>query len=162
MVIVELKPREIYVAHTVAAYREAQSREGGFQDRHGYSGCSVYDGIVGAIGELALAKYLDVFWSGGEIGHSLPDVGDVDVRSTTKRNTGLIVRQNNLDDRPIALAVVDPSTLDRVWLAGWCLGWEAKLDCYRTNFGNGRLECWSVPIEKLINIKELKNRGTSI
>lgn len=54
--------------------------------------------VEGALGEAALAKYLNMFWLG--VGHkTIPDVGHVDCRTTPNPTLGLKIRPKDPGDR---------------------------------------------------------------
>lgn len=79
--------------------------------------------IEGACAEEAVAKYLNIFWS-GSIGELLtPDVGKFQVRSTPLAHGRLIVQKKDPDDAVFILAT---GTIPRFIIVGWMYGHEAK------------------------------------
>lgn len=82
--------------------------------------------IVGSLGELAVAKALNLYWEPvtDKKLKSLPgDVEGYQVRSTRHQSGKLIVYKTDSDEAPFILAVVrEPEVL----LAGWVYGKEAK------------------------------------
>jgi hypothetical protein len=109
--------------------------------------------IVGACGEKAFAAYLgQYFVPSVNTFHEIPDVGEVEVRSTTREDGCLIVRDNDHDDRPFVLAIVTPPMVE---LKGWMRGCDAKSDRYKRN-PNGHREAWFVPQCDLIPMEELR------
>jgi hypothetical protein len=83
--------------------------------------------IIGAIGEYAVAKYLNVYWEPATIIDKLDDLpGDVahyQVRSTCHRNGHLIIHQADRPQAPFILAVIDNNKIE---LPGWIYGHEAQ------------------------------------
>jgi hypothetical protein len=110
---------------------------------------------VGAIGERAFAKWLNVY-SADPINtfHKRPDCGDrFEIRSTAVRNGRLIVRDNDDDDRIFVLALV---ALDgRVILRGWIRGADAKHPQWRWN-PNDKRQSWGVTQDALYPMDRLK------
>ena len=110
---------------------------------------------VGAIGERAFAKWLNVYSTDPvNTFHNTPDCGDrFEVRSTAVRNGRLIVRDNDADDRIFVLALVG---LDgRVILRGWIRGADAKHPQWLWN-PNGSRQSWGVAQESLMPMERLK------
>ena len=90
--------------------------------------------IEGALGEVALAKALNVFIADhGDM--KCPDVGDVDVRMTMHENGRLIIHPDDPDDR--AFYLVTGAYGDYV-VRGWIRGGDAKRDEWWTDPSGGR------------------------
>jgi hypothetical protein len=114
--------------------------------------------IEGACAELAVAKYLGLFW------HALlpklsqrahPDVGrniQVKRRPENGRGRDLRLHENDLDDAPYVLVVGTAPTYE---LRGWILGVDGKQAEY-LNPGDGR-PCYFVPREKLRPMSDLRD-----
>jgi hypothetical protein len=100
--------------------------------------------ILGAIGEMMLAKHLGVFWSGtvGTIRASA-DVADCyQVRATDLPYGKLIVHPPDNDTQPFVLARV---ILPDVHLVGWLWGKEAKSQSFwRTDVPYPAFFAWPV------------------
>ena len=82
--------------------------------------------VVGAIGEYAVAKFLNVYWNPAvEINLTdLPgDVGIYQVRTTGWPQGCLLMHPTDKDEAPFILAVVERNT---VTLKGWLYGYEGK------------------------------------
>lgn len=88
--------------------------------------------IEGAIGEYVLAKHLNVHWSGkGKL--RAPDVGEVDVRTTSMINGDLILHPGDPDDRVFWLVCGGNA---RYFVRGWILAVEGKnQDYWRDPYG---------------------------
>jgi hypothetical protein len=90
--------------------------------------------IEGCLGELALAKYLNLFFSGkGEFRSA--DVGIVDVRTRSKDWYDLILHPNDPDDRKFYLVTGNNGTYT---VRGWILGSEGKQEKYWKDPAGGR------------------------
>jgi hypothetical protein len=81
------------------------------------------DDINGSIGELALAKYLGIFWSGTVGRLDLPDVGRLQVRSKTQADHRLVVL-NSDDDAHLFVSVLVGIPVCN--LCGWMSARDAK------------------------------------
>ena len=92
--------------------------------------------IEGAIGELALAKHLNVYWE-PVLKNPKEANGDVDgqqVRATTRANGCLIIHPQDSDDAPFWLALTHQKPV--VTILGPCLGRYGKQQqWWRTDTG---------------------------
>ena len=80
--------------------------------------------IEGACAELALAKYLGIYWNGSvDTFKSQPDVGELEVRHTSYPNGKLIVRPHDSDTATFVLIV---GTCPEYRIVGTKVGLEAK------------------------------------
>jgi hypothetical protein len=119
------------------------------------------DDINGCIAELALAKYLGLFWSGTVGRLDLPDVGILQVRSKTQRDHRLVILKSDDDAKPFVSVLVE---IPVCHLCGWMLARDAKQPAWllpdpsmpdRFFVPNTELE----PMEKLRNIAPLNWGG---
>ena len=107
--------------------------------------------LMGAIGEVACAKALNIFpslrvnqFSGGA-----PDLlPDWEVRYRSKEDYDLIVRQRDDDDRRYILVRGQPPVLDVV---GWIRGGDAKRAEWLKNY-KGLGSAYFVPADCLIQL----------
>jgi len=117
---------ELMIGSTVAALRRIQNLTGKVRDRHGAESERgwQYD-IDGAFGEMAVARWRNVYWDGTVGTISAPaDVGlDWQVRSTPWHNGCLLVHDTDKDDQPFILVHSSPP---RMTILGWLFGAEAK------------------------------------
>lgn len=84
--------------------------------------------VIGAIGELAAAKALDIHWSHAERPYTwgLHDLGDdLEVRATRYRSGHLLIRSKDDPDRRYILVSGQAPV---VYVVGWIWGREAKTD----------------------------------
>lgn len=108
--------------------------------------------VLGALGELAAARALNVFaplrvnqFSGG-----LPDIPpDWEVRYRSKAEYDLIVRDRDDDERRFILVRGEPPMIDVV---GWMYGKDAKRAEWRKNY-KGLGGAYFVPAEALTRIE---------
>lgn len=109
--------------------------------------------IIGAIGEYAVAKALNMHWepASDKKLKSLPgDVGRFQVRSTKYSTGKLIVHDGDADDAVFILAIVNEPD---VTLMGWMYGDEARaIGTARQNYQQRE---WWVPQDRLRPIGEL-------
>ena len=104
--------------------------------------------IEGACAELAVAKHLNLYWDGSVNTFKKPDVGEYQVRHTTRNNGRLIVRQKDADNEVYILVTGLAPVFNVV---GWMVGGEAKADKYKMDDYS-----WFVPQSELKSIAELK------
>jgi hypothetical protein len=129
----------------------------GRSPQHGIGVDDITAHIVGAWGELALAKQTGRYWAGdlGRPDRGAPDVGPFHVRTGTARDCRLILRDPDHDDGVFVLVV--PAGLPRFRVVGCCYGWEGKDPAYL--FGpNGRPGAYFVPVEVLRPLPDLENK----
>lgn len=115
--------------------RQLEAMRRGAHDYHGAK--SQKDGwqiaIEGALGEMAVAKMLDVFWTAG--GHGQPDVGDVDVRTTWREDGHLILHPHDHDDRRFYLVT---GSQGEYHVRGWIYGRDGKNPSFWRDPAGGR------------------------
>lgn len=154
MVTLTLTPAEILHGALCGSMRQVQNLR---DNRANKYGCRPEDGwtvaITGALGELAVAKYLGRYWEGlGALGDfGAADVLGVNVRATTDPRNALILRAADADDRPFVLA----SGSGRAWtLHGWILGRDGKIAEFERD-PHGRGAAYFVPQTRLSDIATL-------
>jgi hypothetical protein len=102
------------------------------EDRHG-AVCTWDLHIEGACGELAAAKGLGVFWDGSINTFKRPDLPGVQVRTRSRHEYELIVRD---DDAPGARFLLVTGQCPRYCVRGWILGADARRDAWRQTHGD--------------------------
>jgi hypothetical protein len=113
---------EITYGAMIGAFRNVNALKRADRPRYGAAERGGDKDLNGALGELALAKHLDVYW----LPTMRPQAGDVgrhEARATTWPNGCLIVHPEDRDDRPYYLVVNAPPTFR---IVGWLLGADAK------------------------------------
>jgi len=143
---------ETLAAVSIGGYRRIASLQAGLIS---YSeGLSWTEDIEGAGAELAVAKYLDRFWTASvnSFDRDVGDVGRLQVRRVRKATHRLIVRQRDLDDHKFILVAGELPKFD---VAGWIYGHEAKQTEYLDD-PNDRESAYFVPRSALRPTKELR------
>lgn len=109
--------------------------------------------LIGALGEVAVSRYFGIHNFVCTLGtfHHTPDCDGIEVRSTDNQRGGLIIRDNDNENRPYVLALVEGPT---VILAGWLYGLEAKQPIWERN-PNAYRPCWIVPQSALRHVDTL-------
>lgn len=132
-VVISLTESEILYAGYIAIARHAQNVTLKRVEAYGASGNSIDPHVIGAIGECAVAKYLNRFWSGSIGDITASDVGRVQVRASRHKDPSLILHDRDADDDCFILVSVDGN---KATLHGWLYGREGKLPEYwRTDTG---------------------------
>ena len=124
--VVTLNRLEVEVATVVGTARQRRASEQGFRERsHVSTDKRLGLDVQGAAAELAASKYLRLVWNFGcEGAKEEADLyPNVEVRTTRHLGGRLIVRPQDIDDRPYVLVVGELPTFRVV---GWAYGHEAK------------------------------------
>jgi hypothetical protein len=155
MTSVTLTQYELDMAATVGVRRQVSAVASGRKHQHGMS---FEDGwrahIEGACGELALAKYLGKYWDGSvDTFRSLPDLGNIEIRTRSKSYYELIVRE---DDDPSKVYVLVTGFAPDYQIRGWIRGADARRDEWLQAHG-GRPPAWFVPHDALTSIRRKTN-----
>ena len=82
--------------------------------------------VVGAIGEYALAKYLNMYWNPAvdvDLDALPGDVGTYQIRTTGWPQGCLLIRPKDKMEAPFVLAVIESNI---VTFKGWLYGFESK------------------------------------
>ena len=136
MARIVLSPSEMYLATTVACMRMIEDIFANRSDRYGAdkkNGFQLH--IMGAIGELAVAKFLGVFWNGNLGNLKAPDVGFVQVRSRSEQWHSLILHPADSDDDLFYLVTVQDYVCDVV---GYIRGRDGKHPSHWDDPARGR------------------------
>ena len=117
--------------------RQVMNLTDGRTDAHGAapdaSGWGLH--IVGACGEMAVAKLLNKYWNGALGNLKADDVSMVQVRTRTKHTYDLIVHPSDPDDKMFVLVTGLPP---KFRVHGWIVGGFAKTDKYWKDPAGGR------------------------
>jgi hypothetical protein len=136
--IVQLAPGEVSMAAHVGGLRRMKHQQRGTKGRYGeVNGEALWDiDINGCMGEIACAKWLNLYWEGAIDNIELRDVGGlVDVRSVSRQHYRLVLHERDPDRTPFVNAWVNGS---RVELQGWLFAHEGKKPEYWTELSDGR------------------------
>lgn len=160
--IVELTWREIAAGAREGASRQILNLARGIPDGNNgptcsHCGASLKDwqrDIEGALAELAVAKYLNQYWTGAS-GKRAPDVGRfVEVKWIHAPDHRLIIQKQNADDRIYILVYGHNG---RYHLKGWIYGSQAKRDKFLADPTGKNRQAYFIPQADLygINLLEL-------
>jgi hypothetical protein len=142
-----LKPYELMLGAHVGMMRRVRSVELGCKDHHGIPGKTWEYDLLGAIGEMAIAKLTDRFWEGTvNTFKNQGDVGEWEVRTTESHTNKLIVRPEDPDDSIFWFVSTESITIYRVH--GWILGSDAKQKVWEKS-PNNRPAAFFVPSDAL-------------
>ena len=133
---IDLTPAECSTSAIGATMRNVEAQRLGLRDAHGFTGDGLTAHIDGALAEVAVAKWLGVFWDAavGRIGGD--DVGKLGVRSTRHWNGRLRLHHTDRDDRAFVLVV---NQSPRFLLAGWMYaGYGKREEWWADPSGDGR------------------------
>lgn len=154
--IVTLTWAEMMLAYGVAAQRRIMNMKNGIAGKYGApegDGSEELD-IVSTRGEMAVAKGLNLFWSGSVGDYGAVDVGGlVEVRTRTKNWHSLIVHPNDKDDMPFVL--VDASNTPNMRLVGWLYGRDGKNERFWDDPSRKNRPAYFIPQESLRPMSEL-------
>lgn len=147
-----LSPGEYLMAANVGCFRHSESLQFNRKDNHGLEPDADLLGIhvLGAAGELAVARVLGRYWGGDVSTFKRADLGrSVQVRTGSKPSHSLIIRP---DDSPEDVYVLVTGTPTRLRVHGWIRGAEARKDEW-VRAHAGRPPAWFVPQSALRPLK---------
>jgi hypothetical protein len=126
---------ELLLAANVGVYRTVQNLRLGRKDRFGADPENRWTlSIEGAAGEMAVAKAMDLFWSGAIGDLKADDVGALQVRTRSRHEYELPLHPTDLDDRIFILVT---GRAPQFWVRGWIFADDGK-----------RSEWWADPSGK--------------
>lgn len=125
--IVSLSESEIQLAYMVAGQRRGQNARLGRTPRYGAGVEDWKIDIIGCLGELAVAKATNKFWSGSLGNLKAKDVGGIQVRATDYPQGRLILHPADADDDRFVLVRIAGTECD---LRGWVFGKDGKQQKY--------------------------------
>ena len=151
---VSLTVSELLMAANIGIKRHMEALKKGLPDKHGFDGQNGWTvHIEGAAGELAVAKALNVYWAGTvNTFKTGADVGSLHVRTRSKDNYELLVRDNDLDD---GIFIHVTGLAPHYNVVGYLLAAEAKNKKWLREHGD-RPAAYFVPNDQLKNIEDLK------
>lgn len=129
------------IRQTLQVEKRAAQNHGADPNKNGFQ-----RHVEGALAEMALAKFLDVYWRGvGEV--RAPDVGEDDCRQTDLADGHLFIHEN--DSRKTWLVT---GLNGKYEVRGWIMAEDGKRDEWYRAPQSGRF-CWCVPQSALIRTK---------
>jgi hypothetical protein len=154
---IKLTPLELNLAIEVGVWRRMSAAKDGLRDKAGRVGDWNAD-VLGASGEMVLAKSLGIYWLPTNRTFDLPDVGEFEVKTVQTYSQDMIERGFKLrlpvepgtpDERIVVLIY---GQYDSYEVMGWTTGKDAK--AYPPEKVKYR-PCHWVPVEKLFEIEDL-------
>lgn len=153
---VTLEKYELMMAGFVGVIRQAESMAKGSKDKVMKADpFQVHN--VGAQGEVAFAKAMNLFWPGHFNYFTGPDIGkSIQIRTATQKpdspyQPDLPIRPRDKDDDVFVLVIASPPQFK---VAGWCYGREGPELGKKAN-PNGGSPAYFVPVDKLRPIDTL-------
>ena len=145
---INLTSAEIIQGSIVGITRQIQNMQDNRKPAYGAGNKKDWQlNIEGALGEMALAKHLGLFWSKGNLGGS--DVGEFEVRTTTKPSNRLILHDKDSSD---AIFYLLTGVNGKYVIRGWIPGGEGKQKEYWSDPQTGR-PAYFVPQKNLCKHK---------
>ena len=160
-----MKPPEYWVTLTenyrsmgehLGHVRQDEAHRMRLRDKHGFNGDGLNVHVEGAMGEIAAAEVLGVFFKETVNSFKDADLPHVQVRTRSKHHYDLNIRPG---DGTNYFYVLVTGAEGRYCVRGWIWGREAKEnDAWYQDIGNARPMAWWVPQTALYDMAELKLR----
>lgn len=133
--LITVRFTEYDLAHAGMAgfFRQVKNQSRGLKDAYGFRGDGWGAHINGALGEAAVACYLDRFWSIGVMRGT--DVHQYQVRTTMSEHVSLILHPGDADDQIFFLVRATPPDFT---IHGWLPGAGGKQQRYWGDPAGGR------------------------
>ena len=147
---------EVRHAAYIGIDRFAHARRAKRPVNHGAGVDDTMPDVLGAWGELALAKMTGTYWAGDleKPDRGAPDVGPWHVRTASRTNDSLLLHPEDRDDEPFVLVSLVAIPVLRVM--GWCLAADGKHERFWKNpTGRPGRDCYFVPPMDLSPVNEL-------
>ena len=155
MIPIKLENYEIRMAALVGSFRQLHATDQGSPPRYPeqYPGQLHENHQRSAMAELAVAKYLNVYWGGHvDVFRTVSDVADLEVRYSLDRDD-LKVRP---DDTGRVVSVKGTPLCARTFLlVGWCDAEDAKYEKYLSTCGQGMAPAYFLPHKNLRAMEDL-------
>lgn len=147
---IQLTSYEVGAAVRVGGLRQYEASKKGYKHKYGYKGLGWDINIEGALGEMAAAKALNVYWDGSVNTWKANDLEGIQVRTRSKHEYELIIRK---DDDFNTLWVLVTGNNGSYIVRGWIHGKDAKKKEWLQAHGDRDLS-YFVPHEALKPIEE--------
>jgi hypothetical protein len=148
MTWVELAPCEVRHAALVGVGRYLAARAQGRRDLFVTDRGSLFVDLIGAFGEITVAKALGVFWS-PNVGGNDSGPGDVmglQVRASVRASSPLVIRPRDHDESAFVLVTGEPPCL---CIRGWLYAADGKRPEYWQTRHNIGPAAYFVPADEL-------------
>jgi hypothetical protein len=148
-----IEKKELTIAAMTGVLRYIENVYGETSDRYGAERDWSMD-ITAAIGEMAVARLLNEYWSPGTPRSADLARHNLEVRSTSWWHGSLILHPDDADEHPFILVTIRGA---EARIAGWCFGIEGKRKEYWSVERQRALRhpCFMVPQERLSPVEEL-------
>lgn len=147
---IELASSELIQAGIAGVMRTTKAISKDYSNKFGNGARNFDSEIIGCMAEMAVCKYLGVFWSNITTA-DLVDAGDYQVRATRYHSGALILYKTDNPDHVFILCTVKEKTIT---IIGGISGSDGMRDEFWRKDGV-KLPSWWVPQDKLTPIKEL-------
>lgn len=152
-IAISLTWHEVLLAASVGTMRQVQNLKNDRKDKYGADPDNAWTPhIEGACGELAVAKYLGVFWNGALGNLGADDVGNFQVRRRTRMDWDLLIQPDD-DDNDAFIAIV--GKLPKLYICGWMMARDAKRQEWWADKSGKNRPAFFVPQSALRDISEL-------
>ena len=151
-VLIELSEQEVLHAISIGGKRQWEALKKGLADKHGFEGDGWEVHIEGAMGELAVAKALNIYWDAGVNTFKTPDLGPLYIRTRSQHHYDLLIREDDDNEAPWILAT---GRAGKYHIHGWIRGKDAKKPMWSRTHGN-RPRAYFVPKSALSPLLSLK------
>jgi hypothetical protein len=155
MIRVSLTPRELGLGAIAGVYRQIGAMQNGRSEIKGAAADPWDAHIEGALAEMAVSKFLGIYWSGTSFRFQDGDVGPYQVRSSRRPDAHLLIHEREPDEAPFLLVT---GAAPDFTIRGWILGREAKRPEW-VREGPGHKAAYWVPQGALREIEALLERG---
>lgn len=141
---------EIYIASQIGVMRNVASHQRNLprtnRDADANNDHQWETDINGALAESAAAKAFGVYWNPSVNVGKLADVGNLQVRSNTRKNGHLIIRGSDKDEEIFLLVICRNPEF---YLVGWMRASDAKVDKFYRPANQYGVEAWWVDQDSL-------------
>jgi hypothetical protein len=149
--VVVFSESEMILAGSVAVQRYAQNLARGKREMFGAEDRFGFQYMMdGAMGELAVAKHLNIHWNGSVGDLMAKDVGRLQVRTTRMPEPALILHDKDPDEDVFVLVRLHAN---RAQIAGWVYGFEGKQKRYWSAGKGGVRPAYFVPTDGLLALE---------
>lgn len=146
MIKIDLTHIELLVAAQVGAIRRVASIKRDLLNQKQSKKSQWEIDVDGAAAEMAVAKYLGVYWVPTVNAGKAADVNGFQVRSTTRENGSLIIRENDVKNEKYILVISQAQTFTVV---GWIWCHDGKQERFWKLKDENGLPAWWVPQSEL-------------
>ena len=128
MTTITLTLSEMHIAATTGVLRQIANIRDNRQQAHGHNPNTDWQShINGAMGECAVAKYLNTYWNGSYGNLNATDVNQYQVRTGTQHHHSLILHDSDPDDH---IFILTTGLNGSYTIHGWIYAHEGKKEQY--------------------------------